>query len=133
MRKGNHSSHTEFIILGFPGLPEHQVLLFALFITIYVLTLMENLVLIVTIKLNYQLHTPIYFFLSSLSLLEIFYVSVAVPKLLSNLLLWEKAIFLGGSMAQLYFFLSLASSECFLLATMAYDRYLAICCATQPS
>uniref|UniRef100_A0A8C0INV1 Olfactory receptor n=1 Tax=Chelonoidis abingdonii TaxID=106734 RepID=A0A8C0INV1_CHEAB len=123
----NQSSHTDFIILGFPGLPEHQGLLFMLFITIYVLTLMENLVLIVTIKLNCQLHTPMYFFLGNLSLLEIFYVSVTVPKLLSNLLLGEKAISLEGCMAQLYFFLSLASSECFLLAAMAYDRYLAIC------
>ncbi|XP_067388385.1 olfactory receptor 226-like [Emydura macquarii macquarii] len=127
MRKGNHSSHTEFIVLGFPGLPEHQGLLFVLFVTVYVLTLMENLVLIVTVKLNYQLHTPMYFFLGNLSLLEIVYVSVTVPKLLSNLLLGEKAISLAGCMAQLYFFLSLASSECFLLATMAYDRYLAIC------
>ncbi|XP_073165706.1 olfactory receptor 226-like [Lepidochelys kempii] len=127
MRKGNHSSHTDFIILGFPGLPEHQWLLFVLFVTIYVLTLMENLVLIVTIKLNCQLHTPMYFFLGNLSLLEIFYVSVTVPKLLSNLLLGEKVTSLGGCMAQLYFFLSLASSECFLLAAMACDCYLTIC------
>ncbi|XP_030402337.1 olfactory receptor 6-like [Gopherus evgoodei] len=127
MRKGNQSSHTDFIILGFPGLPEHQGLLFVLFITIYVLTLMENLVLIVTIKLNCALHTPMYFFLGNLSLLEIFYVSVTVPRLLSNLLLGEKVISLEGCIAQLYFFLSLASSECFLLVAMAYDRYLAIC------
>ncbi|XP_015278163.1 PREDICTED: olfactory receptor 6P1-like [Gekko japonicus] len=124
----NTTSHLEFIIMGFPELPRHQLLLFALFFTIYLLTLLENVLLIVTIWLNSHLRTPMYFFLGNLSLLEIFYVSVTMPKLFSNLLLGEKTITLGGCLAQLYFFLSLASSECFLLATMAYDRYLAICC-----
>ncbi|XP_077169498.1 olfactory receptor 6P1-like [Paroedura picta] len=124
----NTTSHLEFIIMGFPELPQHQLLLFALFFTIYLLTLLENVLLIVTIWLNSHLRTPMYFFLGNLSLLEIFYVSVTMPKLFSNLLLSEKVITLGGCLAQLYFFLSLASSECFLLATMAYDRYLAICC-----
>uniref|UniRef100_A0A8C4WJ82 Olfactory receptor n=1 Tax=Gopherus evgoodei TaxID=1825980 RepID=A0A8C4WJ82_9SAUR len=127
MRKGNQSSHTDFIILGFPGLPEHQGLLLVLFITIYVLTLMENLVLIVTIKLNCQLHTPMYFFLGNLSLLEIFYVSVTVPKLLSNLLLGEKKISFNGCITQIFFFTLFVGVEIFTLSVMAYDRYTAIC------
>ncbi|XP_059587589.1 olfactory receptor 226-like [Alligator mississippiensis] len=129
MGKRNHSSHshTEFIIMGFPGPLEHQVLLFVLFLFIYLVILMENVLLIMTIRLNYHLHTPMYFFLGSLSLLEILYVSVTIPKVLSNLLLGDKAISLWGCMLQLFFFLSLGSSECFLLAAMAYDRYLAIC------
>ncbi|XP_048372520.1 olfactory receptor 6P1-like [Sphaerodactylus townsendi] len=124
----NGTSHLEFIIMGFSELPQHQLLLFALFFTIYLLTLLENVLLIVTIWLNIHLRTPMYFFLGNLSILEIFYVSVTMPKLFSNLLLGEKIITLGGCLTQLYFFLSLASSECFLLASMAYDRYLAICC-----
>ncbi|XP_060111095.1 olfactory receptor 6P1-like [Heteronotia binoei] len=124
----NITSHLEFIIMGFSELPQHQLLLFALFFTIYLLTLLENVLLIVTIWLNNHLRTPMYFFLGNLSLLEIFYISVTMPKLFSNLLLGEKTITLGGCLAQLYFFLSLASSECFLLSAMAYDRYLAICC-----
>ncbi|XP_059570394.1 olfactory receptor 226-like [Alligator mississippiensis] len=129
MGKRNHSSHshTEFIIMGFPGPLEHQVLLFVLFLFIYLVILMENVLLIMAIRFNYHLHTPMYFFLGSLSLLEILYVSVTIPKLLSNLLLGDKAISLWGCMLQLFFFLSLGSSECFLLAAMAYDRYLAIC------
>lgn len=123
----NTTSHSVFIIMGFSELPQHQLLLFALFFIIYLLTLLENVLLIVTIWLNRHLRTPMYLFLGNLSLLEIFYVSVTMPKLFSNLLLGEKTITLGGCLAQLYFFLSLASSECFLLATMAYDRYLAIC------
>ncbi|XP_054849848.1 olfactory receptor 6P1-like [Eublepharis macularius] len=124
----NGTIHTEFIIMGFSEVPQHQLLLFALFFTIYLLTILENVILIVTIWFNSHLHTPMYFFLGNLSLLEIFYVSVTMPKLFSNLLMGEKTITLGGCLAQLYFFLSLASSECFLLAAMAYDRYLAICC-----
>uniref|UniRef100_A0A8D0GTH5 Olfactory receptor n=1 Tax=Sphenodon punctatus TaxID=8508 RepID=A0A8D0GTH5_SPHPU len=127
MSKSNRSSHQEFIILGFPGLPQQQRLLFLLFLSLYLLTLLENMLLIVTIRLNCQLHTPMYFFLGNLSLLDIFYVSATVPKLLSILLLGEKTISFGGCLTQLFFFLSLASSECFLLAVMAYDRYLAIC------
>ncbi|XP_066485801.1 olfactory receptor 6P1-like [Tiliqua scincoides] len=123
----NQTSHTEFIIMGFPEFPKHQFLLFTLFVSVYLLTLLENVLLLVTIWLNSHLRTPMYFFLGNLSLLEIFYVSVTMPKLFSNLLLGEKTITLGGCLTQLFFFLSLASSECFLLATMAYDRYLAIC------
>ncbi|XP_044305932.1 olfactory receptor 6-like [Varanus komodoensis] len=123
----NQTSHAEFVITGFPELPQHQLMLFAIFITIYIFTLLENILLIVTICLSKHLHTPMYFFLGNLSILDIFYVSVTMPKLFSNLLLGEKTITLLGCLTQLYFFLSLASSECFLLATMAYDRYLAIC------
>ncbi|XP_062992666.1 olfactory receptor 6B9-like [Elgaria multicarinata webbii] len=123
----NQTSHVEFIVMGFPELPHHQLLLFVIFSTIYILTIMENVLLIVTIWLNRHLRTPMYFFLGNLSLLEMFYVSVTMPKLFSNLLFGEKTITLGGCLTQMYFFISLASSECFLLATMAYDRYVAIC------
>lgn len=123
----NNTSHTKFIIMGFPELPEHQLTLFAIFVIIYLLTLVENFLLMWTISLNQQLRTPMYFFLGNLSILEIFYVSVTMPKLFSILWSGENTISFQDCLAQMYFFLSLASSECFLLAAMAYDRYLAIC------
>ncbi|XP_060639237.2 olfactory receptor 226-like [Anolis sagrei] len=123
----NQTSHVEFIIVGFSELPQHQLVLFVLFCFIYLLTLLENILLLVIILSNKNLRTPMYFFLGNLSLLDVFYVSVTMPKLFSNFLLGEKTITLNGCITQLYFFQSLGSSEFFLLAAMAYDRYVAIC------
>ncbi|KAM6186254.1 olfactory receptor 226-like [Rhynchocyon petersi] len=123
----NDTLVTEFVLLGFPGLCHLRGLLFGAFLTIYMVTLLENVVIIVVIRASHQLHTPMYFFLANLSVLEILYTSVTVPKLLANLLVQKKTISFSGCLTQLLFFLSLGSSECFLLATMACDRYLAIC------
>ncbi|XP_004625767.1 olfactory receptor 6-like [Octodon degus] len=118
---------TEFILVGFSELCRFPGLLSGAFLTIYVVTVLENLVVIGTIGASRQLHTPMYFFLANLSVLETFYTTVTVPKLLAGLLSQARAISFSGCLTQLFLFLSLGSSECFLLATMACDRYLAIC------
>ncbi|XP_007935057.2 LOW QUALITY PROTEIN: olfactory receptor 6-like [Orycteropus afer afer] len=118
---------TEFVLLGFPELCHLRGLLFGSFLTIYVVTILENLVIIVVIRASHQLYMPMYFFLANLSVLETLYTSVTVPKLLAGLLVQEKTISFSGCLTQLFLFLSLGSSECSLLATMACDRYLAIC------
>ncbi|XP_023492039.1 olfactory receptor 6B9-like isoform X2 [Equus przewalskii] len=118
---------TEFILLGFLELCHLRGLLFGSFLIVYVVTVLENLVIVVTVRASRQLHTPMYFFLANLSVLETVYTSVTVPKLLAGLLAWARTISFSGCLTQLFLFLSLGSSECFLLATMACDRYLAIC------
>ncbi|XP_053900854.1 olfactory receptor 6P1-like, partial [Malaclemys terrapin pileata] len=128
MKKENQSSVQEFILLGFPtALKEVQILLFLIFLFIYMLTLVENMVIIVTVQVSYPLHKPMYLFLSNLSFLEIWYITVTVPKMLLDLLRGSQHISFLGCMAQLYFFIALACTECVLLAVMAYDRYVAIC------
>ncbi|KAB0383347.1 olfactory receptor 226-like [Muntiacus reevesi] len=118
---------TEFILLGFPELCHMQGLLFGSFLTIYMVTILENLVIVATVRASRRLHTPMYFFLANLSVLETLCTSVTIPTLLAGLLASARTISFSGCLTQLFVFLSLGSSECFLLATMAYDRYLAIC------
>ncbi|XP_010986774.2 olfactory receptor 6B9 [Camelus dromedarius] len=118
---------SEFILVGFPTAPWLQVLLFFLFLVVYLLVVLENLVIMLTVWATGSLHKPMYYFLSSLSFLEVWYVSVTVPKMLDGFLLQRRRIFFTGCMTQLYFFISLACTECVLLAAMAYDRYVAIC------
>ncbi|KFV18957.1 Olfactory receptor 6B1, partial [Tauraco erythrolophus] len=123
----NSTKFREFILLGFPTILELQMLLFVIFLVAYILTILENILIILLIKMNHQLHKPMYFFLSNLSFLEAWYISVTVPKLLVSFLVESKSISFGGCMAQLYFFTSLICTECVLLSVMAYDRYVAIC------
>ncbi|XP_071584429.1 olfactory receptor 6B1-like [Heliangelus exortis] len=123
----NSTKFKEFILLGFPTIVELQVLLFLIFLVAYIFTILENLLIIILIKMNHHLHKPMYFFLCNLSFLEAWYISVTVPKLLGNFLLGSQNISFRGCMTQLYFFSSLICSECILLAAMAYDRYVAIC------
>ncbi|NXE84452.1 OR6B1 protein, partial [Cochlearius cochlearius] len=127
MEQKNSTKFQEFILLGFPTTMELQMLLFVIFLVVYMLTILENILIIILIKTNRQLHKPMYFFLSNLSFLEAWYISVTVPKLLVNFLVESKNISFGGCMTQLYFFSSLICTECVLLAVMAYDRYVAIC------
>ncbi|XP_068023632.1 olfactory receptor 6B1-like [Melanerpes formicivorus] len=127
MIQQNDTHIHEFILLGFPTIRELQTLLFVLFLTMYLLTVLENVVILSLIRSNHQLHKPMYFFLSHLSFLEVWYISVTVPKLLVNFLVKGKSISFTGCMAQLYFFIALVCTECILLAVMAYDRYVAIC------
>ncbi|NWX40421.1 O1020 protein, partial [Steatornis caripensis] len=123
MAGGNHSSTTEFVLLGFTDLQE---LLFIIFLLIYITTLVGNLGIIVLIKTNPQLHVPMYFFLSHLSFLDICYSSSVTPKLLLGLLAERNIISFNGCMAQVFFFAAFGTTEAIFLAVMAYDRYVAI-------
>ncbi|XP_025900365.1 olfactory receptor 6A2-like [Nothoprocta perdicaria] len=127
MEVSNNSRVEEFILLGFPATPHLQILFFALFLMAYVIVLAENTVIILAIWTSYSLHTPMYFFLSNLSFLEIWYVTVTVPRTMLSFVSQRKHISFVGCMTQLYFFLGLGNTECLLLAVMAYDRYVAIC------
>ncbi|XP_006268379.1 olfactory receptor 6M1-like [Alligator mississippiensis] len=123
----NDSSVTEFIIVGFPSTRDVEVSLFILFLSLYLLSVTGNIIIIMTLKMDTQLHTPMYFFLGNLSFLDVGYTTVTVPKLLSILLTGVRTIPFAGCLLQSYFFFFLGTAECFLLAVMAYDRYIAIC------
>ncbi|XP_077008201.1 olfactory receptor 6B2 [Tamandua tetradactyla] len=127
MRGENITKVSTFILVGFPTAPRLQYVLFLLFLLMYLFVLVENLAIILTIWTSHALHRPMYYFLCSLSFLEIWYVSDILPKMLDGLLLQWKRISFVGCMTQLYFFSSLVCTECVLLASMAYDRYVAIC------
>ncbi|XP_078234182.1 olfactory receptor 6B1-like [Pogona vitticeps] len=122
----NQTIISEFILLGFPAGLEIQLFLFVTFFLTYVLTVLENLIIISIVKCNQNLHKPMYFFLGNLSFLEIWYISVTLPKLLVDFWSQSKTITFHSCMAQLYFFISLMCTESVLLAVMAYDRYVAI-------
>ncbi|XP_048690838.1 olfactory receptor 5AR1-like [Caretta caretta] len=123
----NQSTVTEFRLLGLSSFPEMQPLLFMSFQIIYLLTLAGNLSICLAIWADTTLHTPMYFFLVNLSLLDILYSSVTLPNMLAMLVAKIKSLSFSSCMAQLYFLISFAGSESFLLALMAYDRYMAIC------
>ncbi|XP_045414098.1 olfactory receptor 5A2 [Lemur catta] len=123
----NNTIVTKFILLGFSDHPQMKIFLFVLFLGLYLLTLAWNLSLIALIRLDSHLHTPMYFFLSNLSFLDICYVSSTVPKMLSNIITEQKTISFVGCAMQYFIFSGMGLTECFLLAAMAYDRYAAIC------
>ncbi|NWR80938.1 O1052 protein, partial [Centropus unirufus] len=125
--RGNHTTVTLFILLGLTREPKLQAPLFVIFSIIYLLTLVGNLGLITLIKTNPRLHTPMYFFLFNLSVVDLCYSSVFSPKLLMGFLLEEKTISYSACLVQHFFSLVLVATEVFLLAAMAYDRYVAIC------
>ncbi|XP_045413011.1 olfactory receptor 10Q1-like [Lemur catta] len=123
----NHSGPTEFVFRVFTTVPEFQALLFLLFLLLYLMVLCGNTAIIGVVCAHSSLRTPMYFFLSNLSFVEICYTTVVVPLMLSNILGAQKPIPLAGCGAQMFFFVTLGSTDCFLLAVMAYDRYVAIC------
>ncbi|NXP16122.1 O14J1 protein, partial [Thinocorus orbignyianus] len=123
----NGSSITQFLLLAFADTQEMQLLHFWLFLGIYLAALLGNGLIITTIACDHRLHTPMYFFLLSLSLLDLGSISTTVPKAMANSLLDTRTISYWGCAAQLFLFLFLMSSEYFLLTIMAYDRYVAIC------
>ncbi|XP_029435990.1 olfactory receptor 1102-like, partial [Rhinatrema bivittatum] len=127
MGLGNQTVVTEFLLLGFTNDPEEKLILFLVFLALYILTLVGNLGMILVISFVSRLHTPMYFFLSSLSIVDTCYSSAIVPKMLSNFLVVNPVISIFGCAIQMYFFVALGSTECFLIAAMAYDRYAAIC------
>uniref|UniRef100_A0A2K6UFK7 Olfactory receptor n=1 Tax=Saimiri boliviensis boliviensis TaxID=39432 RepID=A0A2K6UFK7_SAIBB len=118
----NHS----FVLLGLSAGPQTQALLFALFLVIYLLTVIGNLLLVLVIGADSCLHTPMYFFLGQLSFLDLCHSSVTVPKMLENLLSEKKTISVEGCMAQVFFVFATGGTESCLLAVMAYDRYVAV-------
>ncbi|XP_032636650.1 olfactory receptor 10AG1-like [Chelonoidis abingdonii] len=127
MASGNHTTTPGFILLGFSNLTNLQGLLFVVFLVIYMVILLGNGVIVLVTVLDSALQTPMYFFLRNLSFVEICYSSVILPKMVANCLAEDGSISFIGCAAQMFFFLLLAGTECFLLTAMAYDRYVAIC------
>lgn len=123
----NSTEVNEFRLLGLSDTPELQVPLFITFTLIYLITLVGNLGMITLILLDPCLHTPMYFFLSNLSLVDCVYSSAVTPKVMAGFLTGDKVISYGGCVAQMFFFVAFASTDCFLLAVMAYDRHAAVC------
>ncbi|KAM6159090.1 olfactory receptor 5T17-like [Rhynchocyon petersi] len=122
----NITDVTMFTLLGFTDDFEMQVYLFILFLAIYVFTLVANLGLVLLVVIDSRLHNPMYYFLSVLSFLDACYSSVVTPEMLVNFLAENKDISFYGCAAQMLLFVTLGTTECFLLAAMAYDRYVAI-------
>uniref|UniRef100_A0A8D1I5T6 Olfactory receptor n=1 Tax=Sus scrofa TaxID=9823 RepID=A0A8D1I5T6_PIG len=127
MAPGNGSFMTQFILVGLTDQPDLQLPLFFLFLIMYIITMMGNLGMMTLIGLNSHLHTPMYFFLFNLSFIDLCYSSVFTPKMLINIISKKNIISYMGCMTQLYFFSFFGISECYVLTSMAYDRYVAIC------
>nr|XP_005514908.1 olfactory receptor 1020-like [Columba livia] len=127
MVEDNDTFASEFILLGFTTQEDLQAMCFVVFLAIYVVTLAGNLGVIILIRIDPHLHTPMYFFLSHLSLLDISYSSTIIPQTLMTFLVEKKVISFVGCAAQLFSFATCATAECYVLAAMAYDRYVAIC------
>ncbi|KAM4808010.1 olfactory receptor 287-like [Rhinophrynus dorsalis] len=120
-------NNTTFILVGFSLRAGTQTAVFVLFLVVYLLSLMGNMSIITAIWLGKHLHTPMYYFLCSLAVLDIWFISSTVPKLLIILSSNNRSISLSGCIFQLYFYLSLGSTEFYLLAFMSLDRFVAIC------
>ncbi|XP_029431423.1 olfactory receptor 5A2-like [Rhinatrema bivittatum] len=127
MEGKNQSSVNEFILLGFSDLGKLQDLLFIVFLIMYVLTLLGNISIITIIRTDPHLHTPMYYFLSNLSIIDLCCSSTITPKALTNFKVEKKTISLLECAIQMFSLVTMATAECFLLAVMAYDRYVAIC------
>ncbi|XP_044536861.1 olfactory receptor 5D18-like [Gracilinanus agilis] len=123
----NQSATVMFILLGFSDFPDLQVLLFMVFLAIYVVTIVGNLGMIVIIRYNPKLHTPMYFFLSHLSFVDFSYSTIITPKLLEILVVEDRTISFVGCIMQFSFAVTCVVTEMFMLAVMAYDRFVAIC------
>ncbi|NWZ70343.1 OR4Q2 protein, partial [Acrocephalus arundinaceus] len=127
MAQDNFSCVTEFILLGFSDAQELQFLIFTFFLLAYAMVLLGNLLIIVTVRTDPKLSSPMYFLLCNLSFIDICYTSVTIPRVLVARLSGHKAIVFEGCIAQLFFLHFMGSSEMFLLTVMAFDRYTAIC------
>ncbi|XP_021062801.1 olfactory receptor 1537-like [Mus pahari] len=127
MAAGNHCTVTVFFLAGLSEKPEFQLPLFFLFVGIYLITMAGNLGMITLIVLSSNLHTPMYFFLSSLSFIDFCQSTVVTPKMLVSFLTEKNLITYPECLAQIYFAIIFGTAECYTLAAMAYDRYVAIC------
>ncbi|NWH55739.1 O11A1 protein, partial [Fregata magnificens] len=123
----NETVITTFLLLEFGSIPEMQSFLFLLFLVIYVVTVIGNILIFVLVVADRHLHKPTYFFLCNLSCLEICYSSTILTRMMSSFLAGDKSISIGSCITQFYFFGSLAVTESFLLSVMSYDRYLSVC------
>ncbi|XP_027705464.1 olfactory receptor 508-like [Vombatus ursinus] len=127
-KSGNNcTAVTEFIILGLTDDPNLRVILFVIFLGVYAVTLIGNLSIIILIRKSSQLHTPMYLFLSHLAFVDSAYSSSVTPVMLKNFLVYKTIIPPGGCVAQMFCTATVGTAECFLLAMMAYDQYMAIC------
>ncbi|XP_012378900.2 olfactory receptor 1L8-like [Dasypus novemcinctus] len=127
VRVNQTSSVSEFILLGLSSWTEDQTPLFVLFLTIYLVTIIGNLLIILAICSDPQLQTPMYFFLSFLSFTDICFTTNTVPKMLVDFLSEKKTISYAGCLTQMYFLYAVGNTDSYLLAAMAFDRYVAIC------
>ncbi|XP_008592416.1 PREDICTED: olfactory receptor 1J1 [Galeopterus variegatus] len=127
MRPENQSSVSQFLLLGLPIRPEQHGVFFTLFLGMYLTTVLGNLLIVLLIRLDSRLHTPMYFFLSHLALTDVSFSSVTVPKMLTNMQTQHPSIPYEACISQTYFFILFADLDNFLITSMAYDRYVAIC------
>ncbi|XP_003461768.3 olfactory receptor 7D4-like [Cavia porcellus] len=127
MEPRNKTRILEFLLLGFSQDSEHELMLFGLFLSMYLVTLLGNVLLILAVSSDSHLHTPMYFFLSNLSLADICFTSTTIPKLLVNIQTQSKSITYASCITQMYFFMLFGTMDSFLLTVMAYDRFVAIC------
>ncbi|VTJ64025.1 Hypothetical predicted protein [Marmota monax] len=123
----NHTGWADFILVGLFRQSQHPALLCVVIFMVFLMALSGNAVLIILIHSNTQLHTPMYFFISQLSLMDMMYISITVPKMLLDQVLGVSTISVPECGIQMFLYVTLAGSEFFLLAAMAYDRYVAIC------
>ncbi|XP_055993799.1 olfactory receptor 1030-like [Sorex fumeus] len=127
MLKQNYSVVTEFILLGLTDRADLQPILFVIFLIVYLITLVGNVSLIFLIRIDSKLHTPMYFFLSHLSFIDLCYTTNVTPQMLVHFLSKRKTISFIGCFMQFHLFISLVITEYYMLTVMAYDRYVAIC------
>ncbi|XP_006998282.1 olfactory receptor 5K3-like [Peromyscus maniculatus bairdii] len=127
MTENNYSLTTEFILVGFSDHPDLKILLFLVFFAIYLVTMVGNLGLVALIYMERRLHTPMYIFLGNLALMDSCCSCAITPKMLENFFSVDRSISLYECMVQFYFLCLAETTDCFLLAAMAYDRYVAIC------
>ncbi|XP_075384367.1 olfactory receptor 1F1-like [Tenrec ecaudatus] len=127
MNRKNLSSVSEFLLLGLSWQPQQQQFLFVLFLSMYLATVLGNLLIILAISTDSRLHIPMYFFLSNLSFVDICFSSTTIPKMLANHILGSQSISFPGCLTQMYFLFMFADMDNFLLAVMAYDRFVAVC------
>ncbi|KAG3280088.1 olfactory receptor 7A10-like [Ictidomys tridecemlineatus] len=127
MEPENDTLRLEFLLLGLAEDPELQPLIFGFFLSMYLVTVLGNLLIILATISDSHLHTPMYFFLSNLSFVDICFTSTTIPKMLVNIQTQSKAISYAGCITQIHFFVIFAELDIFLLTVMAYDRYVAIC------
>ncbi|XP_065272153.1 olfactory receptor 14A16-like [Emys orbicularis] len=123
----NQTAVTEFLLLGFSDVRELQILYFVVFLVLYLLSLVGNLLIFIAIALDHHLHTPMYFFLMNLSILDLGSISVTIPKSMANSLMNNRSISYSACVAQVFLFAFFASADYAILTVMAYDRYVAIC------
>ncbi|KAG3280099.1 olfactory receptor 7A10-like [Ictidomys tridecemlineatus] len=127
MERGNDTQLLEFLLLGLAENPELQLLIFGLFLSMYLVTVLGKLLIILATISDSHLHTPMYFFLSNLSFVDVCFTSTTVPKMLVNIQTQSKAITYAGCITQIHFFVLFAGLDNFLLTVMAYDQFVAIC------